>query len=321
MKTPSLAEALSFADNSFPQGPEKLAERLRIDVRYSALQGCDGWCLSVDETAIIHINSTYAKSRQRFTLAHELGHLLLGIPSGLTESFSDMFRSDSKEERKVNDIAAELLLPCRIVGKTVGKVPVDASALRRLAKNARVSELVAALRVANLAQQLGLENASVAFFKDDQFCWHWSETLTGIDATFAEYLLVEAKRHKPSPFRLPRESDNRIVVASLIENPAYDSATLFVQLLASEQGNSLSHDERRRELEQYLFDGDDAFRRSLQGCFGAFKPKVEGIKAEQAEAMFWERYANGLPGGANERLLSDKGREYVRLRLEEWCEE
>jgi hypothetical protein len=317
MKTLPLDDALSFADACFPQGPEKLAERLGVDVRFSRLQGCDGWCLAAGKKAVIRVNGNFVKSRQRFTLAHELGHLLLGIPSVIGEL---LLRCDDKEERKVNDIAAELLLPCRIVKQMVGELPVDASTLRRLAKNARVSELVAALRVANLAEYLGLENASVVFFKDDRFCWHWSQTLTGINAEVAECLLMKTRRCKPSPFREQREVDDKIAVASLIENPAYDSATLFVQLLANEQGNRLSHNERRRELEQYLFKGDDTFRMSLQGCFGAFKPKVEGSTTEQALAVFWERYATRFSGAAGKKLLSDKGKEYVRLRLEEWCE-
>jgi len=86
-------------------------------------------------------NSNFVKSRQRFTLAHELGHLLLGIPSVIGESFSDMLRSNDLEERKVNNIAAELLLPHRVVRQTVGELPVDAPALHRLAKNAMYRNL------------------------------------------------------------------------------------------------------------------------------------------------------------------------------------
>ena len=76
------------------RGPEKLAERLHVQVRYSAINGCDGWCLFCEGRAIIRINTRLVKSRQRFTLAHEVGHLLLDIPSVIGESFSDILRSD-----------------------------------------------------------------------------------------------------------------------------------------------------------------------------------------------------------------------------------
>jgi len=64
-----------------------------------------------------------AKSRQRFTLVHELGHLLLGVPSVIGESFADVLRSDDEEERRVNDIAAELLVPRDVVQATVQELP------------------------------------------------------------------------------------------------------------------------------------------------------------------------------------------------------
>jgi len=132
--------------------------------------------------------------------------------------------------------------------------------------------------------------------------------------------LNENSKQKPSPFRLQRDTDNKIIVASLIENPAFGSATLFVQLLANEQGNRLSRDEHRRELEQYLFQGDDKFRMRLQGCFGAFKPRVQGATTEQALAMFGNAM---LPvfRGCGQEVLSAEGKEYVKLRLEEWCEQ
>ena len=90
----SINRAVEFARRQYPEGPEKLADRLQVPIRYSAMSGCDGWCLFYEGRAVIRINSKLVKSRQRFTLAHELGHLLLNIPSGIHESFSDVLRSD-----------------------------------------------------------------------------------------------------------------------------------------------------------------------------------------------------------------------------------
>jgi hypothetical protein len=111
-----------------------------------------------------------------------------------------------------------------------------------------------------------------------------------------------------------------VIVASLIENPYFGSATLFMQLLPAEYGEHKSRDERRAELEQYLFDGQLAFQRELQGCFGAFKPKAKGMSVAEADEAFWERYEERFKGIPAKRLASPKGREYVTLRLEEWCE-
>ena len=111
-----------------------------------------------------------------------------------------------------------------------------------------------------------------------------------------------------------------MLVASLVENPFFGSATMFVQLLPAKYGEQKPRDERRAEIEEYLFDGQVTFQRQLQGCFGAFKPLVKGMSASEAEDTFWERYERRFAGVPKKRLTSPKGREYVRLRLEEWCE-
>jgi Zn-dependent peptidase ImmA (M78 family) len=314
----SVERSLAYARKHFPEGPEKLAERLGVEVRCSPLLGCDGWCLSAGQRTIIRINSRMVKSRQRFTLAHELGHLLSDVPSVIGESLSDVLRSDDKEEKQVNDIAAELLVPRDVVQATVQDLPVVASVLRRLAKEAQVSELAAALRVANLAADLGLEKASVVFFEDNNVSWQWSKTLTMPRET-AVSLREAARNASPNAFRRVRESENDVIVASLIENPFFGSATMFVQLLPIEYGTQKSRDERRAELEKYLFAGQEQFQRQLQGCFGALKPRVTGMCLPEAERVFWERYEKRFAGVPKRRLASPQGREYVRLRLEGWC--
>ena len=179
----SVERALQFARQQYPEGPEKLAERLGVRVAYSAMTGCDGWCLSCGGRAVIRINNRQVKSRQRFTLAHELGHLLLDIPAVIGESFSDILRSNDEEERRINEVAAELLIPQDVVKTVVSELPVVAAVLKRLAKQSHVSELAAALRVANLAPDVGLENACVVFFEGDTVSWQWSRTLSMQDDT------------------------------------------------------------------------------------------------------------------------------------------
>lgn len=311
-------KAKKFAETHFPQGPEKLAEHLKIEVRQGPLAGCDGWVLSGPAGVLIRLNSKLAAARRRFTLAHELGHLLLGVPTVVGESVYESLKSNSDEERQVNDLASELLLPAIIVRQHLPAVPVVAAQLRKLAKQAKVSELAAAIRAANLAETLGLVNASVAFFQGDKFAWQWSKTLR-MTSDVAAALLVEAKKSAPNPARIPRKRKNDVIVASMIENPGFSSATLFVQLLPVDAGNRLSNDERRRELEAHLFKDDDEFRRQLQGVFGAFRPKCDGVALDDAMATFYEQKGERWQGARRTRLNSPKGREYVRLRLQEWC--
>jgi Zn-dependent peptidase ImmA (M78 family) len=310
----TVEKALEFARLHFPKGPEELAKHLKIEVRYSALGGCDGWCLTSGQKTLIRINNCRARSSQRFTLAHELSHLLLGIPSVVGETIEDMLSSDSFEERRVNQTASELLIPAQEVTKRIGAPPVIAKALERLAKAANVSQVMAACRVANLAQQIGLVNAAVVQFEDDRIKWKWSTTIQ-ISAETPIDLRNQAGAAKPNAFR-HQQADGDVIIASLIDNPQFQTSTLFVQLLPPEHGLARSPDERRLELEAELFANNSGLRTQVQGCFGAFKPTIEGHTLKQAEAAFWDRYRARFE---NTSINSKAGREYVRLRMAEWC--
>jgi Zn-dependent peptidase ImmA (M78 family) len=106
----SMERALTLADEFFPHAPEKIVQQYGIDVRRSRLN-CDGWCLQLEGRAIIRINNDAPAARQRFTLAHELCHLILGIPAVVGESVFIVDKKRSVQEREVNKLAAKILLP------------------------------------------------------------------------------------------------------------------------------------------------------------------------------------------------------------------
>jgi len=309
----SAQQATQFARKHFPLGPEKLAEYLGIALRESPMKGCDGWCLTRGNRAIIRINSRLFASRKRFTLAHELAHLILGVPTVVGETYEDMLGSDSAEERRVNELASALLLPADVVKSSLPDLPVVADGLKKLAKKAKISQLATAIRVCNLAEEIGLVNASVVLFDDDHVRWQWSKTLEMSNET-AVTLLREARRVGGTAYRRQRP-DGKAIVASTIENPAFGSATLFVQLLPAELGMNLTYHERRKQLEQRLFKNDERLRQSMSGMMGAHKPRVAAMTFEQAIDDFWERHHDRLQGTT---IDSTDGREYVRLRIGEW---
>jgi len=309
----SVLQATKFAGEHFPEAPEKLSEHLGVTIRESPMGGCDGWCLTTGKRTIIRINSSLPPSRKRFTLAHELGHLILGVPTVVGESFEDMLGSSSAEEPRVNELASELLIPTNVVKASLPDLPVVAAALQRLAKKAKVSELAAAIRVCNLASEIGLVNASVVLFDGEHVRWQWSKTLTMPNET-AVGLLIESRRAAPHAFRLKR-SQGDVIVASTIENPYFGSATLFVQLLPAELGMTLSDFERRKQLEQVLFASDVKLQQRLSGLFGAHKNRIEGMTLDEAISSFWERNREKLKATP---IDSQDGREYVQLRIGEW---
>ena len=309
----SAQQAAEFASKHFPKAPEELAAHLGISIRESAMDGCDGWCLTRGKRAIIRINGSLSPTRRRFTLAHELGHLILGIPAIVGESYEEMLASDSDEERHVNELASALLIPKDIAKKFLPDLPVVAGTLTKLAKKANVSQLMAAIRVCNLATEIGLKNASVVLFDDDQVRWQWSKTLTMPNETAAG-LLSDARKAAPLAFRRERPQGD-VIVASTIENPTFGSATLFVQLLPKELGLNLSHHEKRKKLEQTLFSLDVKLQQRMSGYMGALKNRIEGKTQKEVEADFWNRYRETLKKTA---MNSKAGQEYVRLRISEW---
>jgi Zn-dependent peptidase ImmA (M78 family) len=171
-----LSEALTIAADHFPKGPEAVAAQMGIEVRHAPLTGCAGWCIRNKAIAIVRINSLMPKTRQRFTLAHELAHLLLGSESEV-RSDTDYLGSDDAEERSANHVAAELLLPRGHVERIITSPPVESSSIRKLARKAHVSEVMAACRITDLAHAIGLINAAVVSFADSDLQWIWSKTL------------------------------------------------------------------------------------------------------------------------------------------------
>lgn len=310
----SEAEARSFAETTFPNAPEELANQLGIDVRLSPLSGCDGWCLVRGEKAIVHLNNKLTPQRQRFTLAHELGHLILGVPSVVGETYEDMLRSDSEEERRVNELASALLIPAKIAKQSLSELPVVSAALQKLAKRAKVSELAAAVRVCNLASEIGLVNASVVLFDGESVRWQRSLTLTMSDET-AVRLLKEARNAKPMAYREDCRDNGDVVIASTLENPSFGSATLFVQRLPAPLGNKFSREEQRKILETELLCGNVKLRQRLSGLLGAHKNRTTSRTAAESEVDFWNRNHEML---RDTTLDTERGRDYVRLRISEW---
>ena len=117
--------------------------------------------------AIIGVNATQALTRQRFTVAHELGHYLLhphGRDLYVDKDFVVHFRDSNSskgfdsQEVEANHFAAELLMPNdRVVREFVeNQFDIDdEAALRRLAAAFDVSPIAMAIRLTTLGLAIG----------------------------------------------------------------------------------------------------------------------------------------------------------------------
>lgn len=98
----------------------KIARRLgvhSIEPRDMAAEGYLG--ITPSGGVVIRYRPDRPRVRVRFTIAHELGHILLAMAQGKPLD-DEVFRADgetSTEELAVNRIAAEILMPSRLVGQ------------------------------------------------------------------------------------------------------------------------------------------------------------------------------------------------------------
>lgn len=75
---------------------------------WNCMDRISGVLIVTDDYIAIGVNKNHPKTRQRFTIAHELGHFLLGHGSGMCK---DGVIQNKNKERNANHFAAELLMP------------------------------------------------------------------------------------------------------------------------------------------------------------------------------------------------------------------
>ena len=111
----------------------------------------------------IGYNSAHASVRQRFTVAHEIGHYMLHVKNAHSRLFLDryvVYRRDDqsstgndREEIEANAFAAALLMPAELVRDEIRKNNLDLDDeddLGVLAKRFNVSTTAMSFRLGNL---------------------------------------------------------------------------------------------------------------------------------------------------------------------------
>jgi Zn-dependent peptidase ImmA (M78 family) len=148
---------------------EKIARAHEIELKAERVDDdLSGFLLRAkgSRRAIIGVNDNHHPNRQRFTIAHELGHYLLHegeavhldqSRSGFTMNFRDQESATGEDdaEREANLFAAELLMPAGFLqkdvqGKDLDLLDVDDQFLGELAKRYKVSVQALTFRLANL---------------------------------------------------------------------------------------------------------------------------------------------------------------------------
>lgn len=139
---------------------EKLATIAKASIRLEPFAGQMSGMVHrrKDGSAVIGVNSLHPKARRRFTIAHELGHLLLHKNDDIhiDERFPIGFRSPVSgkavdiKEIEANQFAAECLMPTHLLVRDLSKMELDlgdSEDIEKLAVRYQVSRQAMALRV------------------------------------------------------------------------------------------------------------------------------------------------------------------------------
>lgn len=117
-----------------PVPVDRIAKALGAKLRYSPFDGeLAGMLIRDDDKTVIGVNSLHHPNRQRFTIAHECGHLMLhkGKDVHIDRSFRvnrrDQVSSQAidPEEIEANRFAAELLMPHEIIMSDLVAYDID----------------------------------------------------------------------------------------------------------------------------------------------------------------------------------------------------
>lgn len=159
-------ELLQVASADKPPIPiEHIARLCGVHLRYEPFEGeLSGLLYREDDRIIIGVNSLHSKTRQRFTIAHEIGHLKLHDGSELyVDRNYPVHRNHRSSEAtdlheiEANRFAAELLMPEGMIRSDWaerGENPVydyeNDEYIHKLAKRYKVSLQAMIFRLINL---------------------------------------------------------------------------------------------------------------------------------------------------------------------------
>lgn len=134
----------SFGSESLPVPIQEVVKKFGLNVVEfdfpNALSG-----VLKKERMVIGVNKNHPEVRQRFTIAHELGHFLLGheISQG-EDMIDDDFDKPVHKEREANIFASQILIPEKLLKDEVAKNKIN---LKNLSEMFNVSEQAVTIRL------------------------------------------------------------------------------------------------------------------------------------------------------------------------------
>lgn len=156
-----------------PVSLDEVAKYLSLELVPSKFQSDDvcGVLAVQGKHGVIGYNSTHPKTRQRFSIAHEIGHYVMHVLQGRRKPGQELYvdktssvgvvyfrddkstRGEFEQEIEANGFAAALLMPKHMVMEAVGTHVIDLndeSFLSELADTFGVSKMAMTFRIGRL---------------------------------------------------------------------------------------------------------------------------------------------------------------------------
>ena len=157
-------------------GPEgihlrKIAASLNLSVEAVPADGFAGVLLRMEDAGTILVDQKMGEARQRFTIAHEIGHASLHPQTdprhtcGLND-VREFSIAAKPREREANVFASELLMPADMF-RTLISYPPSMENIRHLAETFRTSLSSSAIRYCSFTG----ERCAIVFSKDNEIKW------------------------------------------------------------------------------------------------------------------------------------------------------
>jgi Zn-dependent peptidase ImmA (M78 family) len=140
-----------------PVNIDKIARSLELEIEYQPYdEPFSGVLIRNGNEATIGVNSKHHEHRQRFTIAHEIGHYLFHQGDLMIDkTISINYRGnetvvDYQKEKEANLFASELLLPTKLLTKELKKFQIDLNdddQIKDLAQKYNVSQQALMIRL------------------------------------------------------------------------------------------------------------------------------------------------------------------------------
>jgi hypothetical protein len=192
-----------------------LAYALGVAVRDAPLRGAAARLTRLGNRAVIRVaDQEIYQGRKRFSIAHELGHFVLGHGEGseIVCSDEDMIASlrDANRESEANAFAGELLLPTALVAKACDVKEVTFDPIRNIADRFRTSLTATALRFVRLCPEmcalvLSKDQRVKWVFKSDDF-WPYIAVGKKLDPRTLAYDFFRGREMRQAPEEVEAEA-------------------------------------------------------------------------------------------------------------------